>query len=271
MENRKLLEQVLYPCVRVLTGKAGGSGTVIYSKPDVAGEHATYILTCHHVVEDAISIRDEWDPMLARMAKREFRSTVKVEFFKYLNGGRATRTESVDADIQAWDRQNDVALLKLRLDEPAAHVATLLPRSETRNIALFDRVYAVGCALLHPPIVTEGVINSMSDEMEDLSYWMSNAQIIFGNSGGAIFHANERGLEFIGIPSRVPIYGWGTAVSHMGYFSDIDRIYKWLDGECYQFLYDAGFTPERCHELRESKRDRELELYKKRGVEGARE
>ena len=179
--DEKILPQILYPCVRVLTSKTGGSGTVIYSQASKGDAFDTYILSCHHVVDDAISVRPDWDSMLGREAKREFRSTVRVEFFKYKNGGRATRTESVDADIRAWDRQNDIALLKLRMEEPIKHIATLYPREKAKEISLFDRVHAVGCALLHPPIVTEGVINSMSDEIDDLSYWMSDAQIIFGN------------------------------------------------------------------------------------------
>ncbi len=263
-----LLEEVLYPCVRVLAEKAGGSGTIIYSKQDdESKEYHTYVLTCHHVVEDAIKIKDEWDALLGRQAKKEFRSTVKVEFFKYRNGGRVARTESVDADIIAWNKQHDVSLLKLRMDDKPPYVAKLYPKNLTKGIQLFDSVCAVGCALLHSPIVTSGIITSMSDEIDDLSYWMSDAQIIFGNSGGAVLHKNERGYEFIGIPSRVSVYGWGAAVTHLGYFSDIERIYKWLDQEYYQFLYDESYTAKQCEKLREEKRERELELYKKRVVE----
>lgn len=269
MANPALLEQVLYPCVRVTTGKAGGSGTLIYSKPVADGDatHETYVLTCHHVVEDAITVSEVWDPLLKRNVDKERRSTVRAEFFNYRAGGRAGRTETIDADIQTWGQRNDIAILKLRMDEPAKHVARLFPKERTKEITLFDRVRAVGCALLHPPIVTEGIITSMSDEIDDLSYWMSSAQIIFGNSGGAIFHENERGHEFIGIPSRVAVYGWGSAVTHLGYFSDIERIYRWLDEECYQFLYDPAFTSKQCAEMREAKRKRELEGYGKRVAE----
>jgi len=262
-----LLEQVLYPCVRIMCEKAGGSGTILYSKAGESGEYETYALTCHHVIEEAIQIKEEWDALLGRSAKKEFRSTVRVEFFKYRNGCRAARTESVDADIVAWNKQNDLAIVKLRMDDQPPFVANFYPKARTKEIQLFDRVHAVGCALLHAPIVTSGTITSMSDEIDNLSYWMSNAQIIFGNSGGAVFHENERGFEFVGVPSRVAVYGWSNAVTHLGYFSDIERIYRWLDEEFFQFLYDAEYTPKRCEALREEKRSRELETYKGRAAE----
>ena len=101
----------------------------------------------------------------------------------------------------------------------------------------------------------------MSDEVDSVSYWMSDAQIIYGNSGGAVFHGER--MDFIGIPSMVAVAGWGTPVTHMGYFSDIERIYKWLKDECFHFLYDEAFSPEQCAELREAKRTRELEMYKR--------
>jgi hypothetical protein len=265
-----LLNDILYPCVRVKTKDAGGSGTVLCCRSAETknqDELATYVLTCHHVIEGAIEVKEDWNPLLGRNAKREFRSTVTVEFFKYRHGGRTSRTESVDADILAWNKKQDLAVLRLRMEDRPPAVAKWFPKDLTFKISLFDRVLAVGAALGHPPIVTEGIITGMSDEIDDLSYWMSNAQIIFGNSGGAVFHANERGHEFIGVPSRVAVYGWTVACSHMGYFSDIERIYKWLDEECFQFLYDPSCTIKQCETNREAKRDKELELHKLRGVE----
>jgi len=53
--EKKHLE-MLYPCVRVRTDKAGGSGTVVYSKADKAGVYHSYVLTCEHVVDDLIKV-----------------------------------------------------------------------------------------------------------------------------------------------------------------------------------------------------------------------
>ena len=48
-------EQMFYPTVRVRTKKAGGSGTVVYSKKH-KDEVYTYVITNHHVIEGAKKI-----------------------------------------------------------------------------------------------------------------------------------------------------------------------------------------------------------------------
>ena len=78
---------------------------------------------------------------------------------------------------------------------------------------------------------------------------MSSSQIIYGNSGGAMFLA-ETG-ELIGIPSLVPVVGWGMAVTHMGLFIPVERIYDWLKEEHYDFIYDSEKNEKKCLETRE--------------------
>ena len=57
--------------------------------------------------------------------------------------------------------------------------------------------------------------------------------------------------QLIGIPSRV-IAGWGMGVvSHMGLFIPIERVYKWLEREHYDFIYDSTKTEKECLETRE--------------------
>jgi hypothetical protein len=77
---------------------------------------------------------------------------------------------------------------------------------------------------------------------------MSSAQIIFGNSGGAMF--TKEGV-LIGIPSRVAVQGWSSAVPHMGLFIPVARIYAWLTAEYYDFLFDAEKNEKTSLELRE--------------------
>ena len=155
-ENR--LAAILYPCARVRHGQVGGSGTIIYSKPGPNGEWKTYLITCHHVIASAISLNDEWDPLLGKERKREQRSRVIVEEFNYKYGSRAIGVNSCEADIEAWDKKFDLAILKLRSVEQAKHVARMFPQDRTREISLLDTVYVVGCALGHEPILTEGRI-----------------------------------------------------------------------------------------------------------------
>lgn len=263
-----LHEDILYPCVRVRAGDHGGSGTVIYSKPTGKGEWETYVLTCQHVVEGAVHIREKWDSLLGRSRKIEDRDLLKVEFFHYEFGSRAIGTHGVEAQLVLHDKDHDIALLRLRqATEGVPHVAKLFPKARAKEIQLLDRCFAVGCALLHSPIVTEGRITSLSDHIEGMTYWMSDAQIIFGNSGGAIFHGERN--EFIGIPARIAIAGWSDPVTHMGYFGDIERIYGLLDTWCYQFLYDPEVSAEDCAKKREQLRREDLELQKRGFLEEA--
>jgi len=241
---RLLHEQCIYTQVRVKTDKTGGSGTIIYSKPNKTGGYSTYVLTCYHVVEDAISIQEAWDPRIGRMRKRELRAEVTVEFFQYGKGDYVDRTYAVRAIIEAYDKLDDMALLRLKSSKRAPYVARLYPRGKENDIGVGARVWIVGCALLHDPIVTEGRITHKGDVIDYKEYWMSNAQIIFGNSGGAVFLQN--GYFFIGIPSRVDVVGWGQPVTHLGYFSPIQRVYRFLEQQNFQFIYDPKYTEEQC-------------------------
>jgi len=263
---KNLHQQVLYPTVRVRTDKAGGSGTVIYSKKNAKGEVETYVLTNHHVIEDAIEIKKTWNAILGKDIKKDIRATVSVEFFKYNNFSHCVGSFGVEADIVAYIEEEDMALLKLRdVETEQPHVAKIYDVKEVNNIHVFDDVVVCGAAMGHAPIPTTGCITCMDDEIENYKYWMSNAQTMFGNSGGAIYRTgkekeNDGLYEFIGIPSRVAVTISGFSINpitHMGYFIPINRIYRFLQVNYYNFIYDEHKTPEECHEKREKIKERE--------------
>lgn len=266
MDIAMIHEQVLYNQVRVKTAKAGGSGTVIYSRPapyDSARYH-TYGLTCYHVISEAITVKTEWDPRVGRERKREFRQLVGVEFFDWSNipHGHRPLTYSTDAEIVAYDKDHDMALLLLRTVKQAPGIATLLPPGRETELRIGSAVIAVGCALLHDPILTQGIITHMGDEIDYKLYWMSNASIVFGNSGGAIFTPamleNNLTYAFVGIPSRIDIAGWGTPITHLGYFSPITRVYDFLNDQLYHFLIPGhGHTETDCEEERRKRKEQE--------------
>jgi S1-C subfamily serine protease len=252
VDLQKLHEDVLYTQVRVHTGKAGGSGTVVYSGKGKKKD-TTIVLTCHHVIEGALSVKKEYDPRIGMDRKKEYRQVVGVEFFDYASvpHGRRPVSNSVDADVIAYDKTHDMALLKLRMETKAPYVAKLLPEDEIESVKVGDKTYAVGCALLHDPILTEGMITHMGDEIDYNDYWMSSAQIIFGNSGGAMFRPDDGSFSFIGVPSRIDVAGWSDPITHLGYFSPINRVYKFIRDEHYEFIVDPDFTEEQCEKLRE--------------------
>ena len=51
MKNKELHEKILYPVTRVRCGKGGGSGVLVYSKPDPkTNKYINIVLTCQHVI-----------------------------------------------------------------------------------------------------------------------------------------------------------------------------------------------------------------------------
>jgi len=254
-------EQMFYPTVRVRTKKAGGSGTVVYSEK-YNDEVYTYVITNHHVIADSVKIEKKWDPVLKRKVDKEILDTVFVEFFRYNNYSHTVGSFAVEADIVAYsevDGGQDWALLRVRDKENTADwVANMFQLKELENIHIFDEVYAVGASLGHPPVASDGHISYMDDEIDHYKYWMSSAPTIFGNSGGAVYRWNgdNKQYEYIGIPSRISIQPMGfsaDAITHMGYFIPIDRIYNLLEENDYQFIYDSNFSIEDCEKARKEK------------------
>ena len=254
-------EQMFYPTVRVRTKKAGGSGTVVYSEK-YNDEVYTYVITNHHVIADSVKIEKKWDPVLKRKVDKEILDTVFVEFFRYNNYSHTVGSFAVEADIVAYsevDGGQDWALLRVRDKENKADwVANMFQLKELENIHIFDEVYAVGASLGHPPVASDGHISYMDDEIDHYKYWMSSAPTIFGNSGGAVYRWNDdnKQYEYIGIPSRISIQPMGfsaDAITHMGYFIPIDRIYNLLEENDYQFIYDSNFSIEDCEKARKEK------------------
>ena len=99
------------------------------------------------------------------------------------------------------------------------------------------------------------MITYMDDEIEHYKYWMSSAPTIFGNSGGAVYRwsSARKQYEYIGVPSRISIQPMGfsaDAITHMGYFIPIDRVYKLLKENSYHFIYDEDVSFEDCENKR---------------------
>ena len=256
-------EQMFYPTVRVRTKKAGGSGTVVYSKKH-KDEVYTYVITNHHVISDSVHLEKKWNPVLKRKIDTEILDTVYVEFFRFNNFSHTVGSFAVEADIVAYSEVNggqDWALLRVRDKENTAdYVANLFPLNDIENVHIFDETFAVGASLGHPPVASNGMITYMDDEIEHYKYWMSSAPTIFGNSGGAVYRwsSNRKQYEYIGIPSRISIQPMGfsaDAITHMGYFIPIDRVYKLLEENDYQFIYDDKISIEECNKARKKKQE----------------
>lgn len=246
-----LHNEVLKPCVRVRTKRAGGSGTVIYSKGEK--EVSTYVLTNEHVIDDAVRVVEKWDPILQKNTKRDERDIVEVQFFTYRWQSRVVGANTIEAEIVAYDKDEDLALLKLRGTDPVPAVAKLYPRGQESKLMVGEPILTVGCGLGEPPVLTQGLLSVFGREIDSKEYWLCTAPSIYGNSGGATFLAESH--EFIGVPSRIAVTGWlGTsAVTHLSYSIPITRVYDFLEQQVFRFIYDDSYTEEG-----EAKRRKEL-------------
>lgn len=259
MNIKEKHQKLLYPVVRVKTEKVGGSGTVIYSEPDPnkAGTYLTFILTCAHVIEDAITTVKEWDSLLGKDVKKEHRKQVGVEIFSYVDDSYVVSSNSHRADIIAYDKLHDVAVLKLDSPKKVDYIVTLIPRGECKKyIKVFAPIYACGCSLLHDPIPSSGEISYVKEIIENKKYIMGTADTIFGNSGGAIFLADS-GYQ-IGITARITglQIGFGVDImTHMGFSVAPDRMYEFFDEQELKFLYDPKDTYEKAMKRRKKKEE----------------
>jgi len=247
--------EMLYAVARVRSGKATGSGTVLYSAKDVAGSYRTYVITNYHVVEDLIEIKKQWNPVLKRTIDTEVLGKPTVELFQYVNLSMNVGITAMEAEIVAYDGAEDLALLRLRdTERPVKYVAKFFPPDKADDIHLYDEIWAAGAALGHPPIITQGHVAYQNDIIDNYQYWCGTALTIFGNSGGAVFRLGPRGYEFIGIPSRIAVmqsWGAGDAITHMGFFIPVPRVAAFLKRNFFHFIYDEKVTPEECAKLRD--------------------
>jgi S1-C subfamily serine protease len=256
MDIKELHEKILYPVVRVRTEKAGGSGAIIYSAPDPANpeEYQSFVLTCAHVIDDAISYKKEFHPVLKKDVKTEVLKRVGVEVFDYVYLSKVNSSNSYMADIVAYDRNHDIAVLKLDSPKAMPYVAKIIPRDRIKDVKLFTPIYSAGCSLLHEPFCNEGQITFLTEVIGNKLYWMNNSSCIFGNSGGAIFLADTG--ELVGVTARVQTIqlGFGVdVITWMGFSVPPQRVYEFFDEQELRFLYDPKDTYEKALERRKKR------------------
>ena len=242
MNQKDLHEKILYPVTRVKAGKAGGSGVLVYSEPDPKeeGKYINIILTCQHVIDGAISVKDEWDSLLKREIKKDIKEEVANEVFDY-DGSKISSANSSQAEIIAYDKGHDLAAIKLRNSRPQEYVATIYPKDGIDDLQLFDDVWTSGCSLLHDPFASKGELTYLREMIDQKSYIMYNAASIFGNSGGGVFHGENGTL--LGLCSRITSIqlGFGIDVmTWMGFGTHPSRLYEFFEHHELQFIYDGS-------------------------------
>jgi len=264
-------EKLLYPVVRIYTAKAAGSGTIIYSKsdPQNEGDFLTFVLTNHHVIGECIKYKKEWDSVLKREIEKEFLEIPRIEVFDYVRLSTVNSSNAYRAEIIAYDKNHDLAVLKIDSPKQFDYVAELIPKEEIKNLRLFEHIVVSGCTMAHEPFCTYGQLTFLKELIEQRLYCMYNAGSYFGNSGGALL-LKETG-QLIGVPSRLTgiQLGFGIdMVTHMGFAAHPARIYEFLEEQELHFLWNSDTFYDALEKRERRKKDALLALKAEMAKDG---
>lgn len=163
-----MVKSIMEPVVRV----EDASGLFVYSE-----EGVNLVVTNAHVIDELMG--DEFN-----LAEANFAT---VDRFDYDERGEILGFYQVQADVVAYNKNHDLAMLKLHDKRKYDCVAALVEQNYHKRAKLFDEVILVGCALSDMPVPSKGIISSLSSEIERQMHWMSTAPIVMGNSGGGCF------------------------------------------------------------------------------------
>ena len=172
---RELVNQLGEAVVQVRAPSGLGSGFIL--------NEDGYLITNFHVIEGETQI--------------------SVEVYHQQNG-QLERSNYKQIRIIAMNKFQDLALLKID-DKDAPHFSRVV-LGDAENLAVGERVFAIGSPLGLERTVTEGIVSTKTREFQGTLYLQTTAQINPGNSGGPLF--NMRG-EVIGVTNMKLAFGEG--------------------------------------------------------------
>jgi serine protease Do len=195
---RDLVSEYGAAVVQVRTPEGLGSGFII--NPD------GFLITNFHVTENETQI------------------SVEVYFPK---DGQLERQIYKNVKIIALNKFGDLALLRIEDKDAPKFPSVVL--GDADNMAVGDRVFAIGSPLGLERTVTEGILSTKTRELEGELYLQTTAQINPGNSGGPLF--NMRG-EVIGVTNMKITMGEG-----LGFAIPVENV-KYFLNHREAFAYD---------------------------------
>jgi serine protease Do len=156
----------------------------------------------------------------------EGETQISIEVY-HQRGGQLERKTYKSIRIVAMNKFHDLALLKIE-DKDAPKFA-FVPLGDTENLAVGERVFAIGSPLGLERTVTEGIVSTTTRQMQGEVYLQTTAQINPGNSGGPLF--NLRG-EVLGVTNMKVAFGEGIGFAIP--IESVKRFLKYRDA----FAYD---------------------------------
>jgi serine protease Do len=185
---RELVSQLGEAVVQVRTPGGLGSGFFLNEEG--------YLITNFHVIEGETQIG--------------------IEVYHQRNGQLERRVYK-QVRIVAMNKFQDLALLKV--DDKEAPKFAFVALGESDQLAVGERVFAIGSPLGLERTVTEGIVSTKTRQFQGELYLQTTAQINPGNSGGPLF--NLRG-EVTGV-TNMKIFGEG-----IGFAIPVDNVRYFL-------------------------------------------
>lgn len=178
-------QEMLNPTVMVTLEHQAGSGTVLHSADD-----GTFVLTNYHVIDEALD---------AREASPE----VAVIFWLMGPQGDTANRSRQEADIVAWDKHRDLALLQIR-DKSFRTPSVAVVAPENVRLLAGEDVYVAGAGMGHRVFLTQGLLSVVDDQVSDNPALLTSSPVVSGNSGGSLWHRRDDGhYEMIGVPEAI--------------------------------------------------------------------
>ena len=129
--------QMLYPTVLVRLTNGSGSGTVIHSAQNEELEYESYVLTNWHVIQNYVKLNKVWNSEKKEHVETENRRPVNIDLWEYNNFSIAVGTIGRIANIVAYDKSRDLALLQVEdTERQMPHVAKLYPEDKEKIITI---------------------------------------------------------------------------------------------------------------------------------------
>jgi serine protease Do len=163
----------------------------------------------------------------------EGETQISVEVY-WQTGGQLERKTYKQVRIVAMNKFKDLALLKIA-DEDAPPFK-FVRLGDADELAVGERVFAIGSPLGLERTVTEGILSTKTREMMGELYLQTTAQINPGNSGGPLF--NLKG-EVVGVTNMKINFGEG-----LGFAIPVEALKFFLDHrDAYAYSTDNPSNP----------------------------
>ncbi len=156
----------------------------------------------------------------------EGETQIGVEVYSQKDG-QLERKVFKQVRIIAMNRFQDLTLLKI--DDKEAPKFTSVPLGVSDDLAVGERVFAIGSPLGFERTVTEGIVSTKTRQVQGELYIQTSTQINPGNSGGPLF--NLRG-EVVGV-TNMKYGGEG-----LGFAIPVDMVKNFLKNRD-AFAYDT--------------------------------